>query len=103
MKKAIFLFSLLVVMSAATAFAGTLVSSSNIIVWQSEDAYKACMAELKETSGKPGSTCMSATAALVPSGTKAIRLEGFIFLKIRILDGPNAGVVGYVPVEFYKR
>ena len=53
MKKAIFLFSLLVVMSAATAFAGTLVSSSNIIVWQSEDAYKACMAELKETSGKP--------------------------------------------------
>ena len=49
------------------------------------------------------SNYLSATAASIRSAPKAIRLEGFIFLKIRILDGPNAGIVGYVPVEFYKR
>jgi hypothetical protein len=85
--------------------AGTLVNKDGaniyIIIWKSKEAFESCSAEMR-TTGKPGSICLSGVKATVKPGTKVERLEGFLFLKILILDGPYYGTIGYVGVEFYK-
>jgi hypothetical protein len=96
---------LLVGVTPAISFAGTLVNKDgaqiDIIVWKSEEAFEACIAE-KQSTGTYRDICLSAVKTIVKPGTKVRRIEGVLFLKIQILDGPSAGTIGYVGVEFYK-
>lgn len=87
------------------SFAGTLINKDgaqiDIIVWKSKEAFEACVAE-KQSTGTYRDICFSGVKTIVKPNTTVRRMEGVLFLKIQILDGPSAGTIGYVGVEFYK-
>ena len=104
--KLICLFSIaFFILLVSPVFAGTILnpdgSKQNIIVWKYEDSFKACAAE-KEATGVYGQICFSGVSAMVPPGTKARRIEGWLQYKIQILAGPSVGKIGYIPMEFFK-
>lgn len=78
-------------------------STADVIVFNSKEAFDACVAE-KQANGAPGGICLRAVAAAVPSGTRAQYLgsAGITFTKVRVLQGVSAGVEGIVPMDACK-
>ena len=105
MKRLAFFTAILLITGSGGASAASLVNKDganiDIIIWKSKEAFEACVDE-KQATGKYGSICLSGWKTIVKPGTKVRRIEGFLFLKVQILDGPSAGTIGYVGVEFYK-
>lgn len=105
MKRLVFFIVIFFMAFSGVTSAASLVnkdgSAIGIIIWKSKEAFEACIDE-KQATGKYGSICLSGWKTIVKPGTKVRRIEGFLFLKVQILDGPSAGTIGYVGVEFYK-
>lgn len=103
--KQILIIMMLFVLIPTSVFGGTIINfagkSGNIIIWKSAEAQKACYGEIEEM-GKPGAICHTSYAASVPPGTKAVKLSGWIFIKVQILEGPYVGAIGYIATEYYE-
>jgi len=82
---------------------------NKMIIWSSVEAYETCDDEKKVHAGQPGPLCLSGIVGFVPNGTKLRFLgdgdgtNGWAFKKVRIIEGPSAGVVGIVPGTDYHR
>ena len=91
-----------VILAPEAALAGRLYAEGapQVLIWNSKDGYEACLAEMKET-GKTGPLCAKAIAGAVRQYTGARRISGLFFLKIQVLEGPQVGLIGFVPSQWY--
>lgn len=76
-----------------------------VALMRSRDAVDACQAEVQAT-GDASTICARGIVALVPNSTKAQYLgsAGFAsgLVRVRVLEGKDAGVEGVVRTEFCK-
>ena len=79
--------------------------AADVLIWKSSDAFDGCLAEMK-TVGRMGPVCVAGIIGSVSPGTRARRISGLFalfFPRVQILEGRNAGIVGHIPLEFFKK